>query len=82
MEANVHTNTKEGVCSLFERSIVPSYHHVSAKHLPAYPDEMAFRLNNRHNQYLFRDTLMALIGADTLPYQELVREKVPEGPQL
>lgn len=44
----------------------------------AYLDEMAFRFNNRENAYLFRDTLMALIGAEVLPYQELIREKVSE----
>jgi hypothetical protein len=74
VQANVHTNTIEGVWSLFKRSIVGSCHHLSAKHLDAYLDEMAFRFNNRHNQYLFRDTLMALIGAGAMPYQELIRE--------
>ncbi len=49
-----------------------SYHHLSARHLPAYLDEMAFRYNNRKNPYLFRDTLMKLIGSENLPYQELV----------
>ena len=33
---------------------------------------MAFIYNNRKNPYLFRDTLIKLIGADGLPYQELV----------
>jgi len=37
----------------------------------AYFDEMAFRFNNRHNPYLFRDTLFKLIGAENLPYSEL-----------
>jgi hypothetical protein len=40
------------------------------KHLAAYLDEMAFRFDNRHNQYLFRDTLLKLIDAETLPYSE------------
>jgi hypothetical protein len=72
VQANVHTNTIEGVWSLFKRSIVGSYHHLSAKHLDAYPDEMAFPFNNRHNQYLFRDTLLRLLGAETLQYRELI----------
>ena len=42
------------------------------RHLPAYLDEMAFRYNNRKNPYLFRDTLMKLIGAESLPYQQLI----------
>ena len=31
-------------------------------------DEMAFRYNNRRNAHLFRDTLMKLVGADSLSY--------------
>jgi hypothetical protein len=72
VQANVHRNTIEGVWSLFKRSIVGSYHHLSAKRLPAYLDEMAFRFNNRNNLYLFRDTLMKLIQAENLPYQDLI----------
>jgi len=68
---DVHTNSIEGVWALFKRSIVGSYHHLSVRHLPAYLDELAFRFNNRNNPYLFRDTLMKLLGAETLPYQEL-----------
>jgi hypothetical protein len=44
----------------------------SRRRLPAYLDEMAFRYNNRKNPYLFRDTLMKLIGAETLEYKELI----------
>jgi hypothetical protein len=33
---------------------------------------MAFRFNNRENSYLFRDTLLKLLGASTLRYEELV----------
>ena len=36
VNGNVHTNTVEGVWSLFKRSLVGSYHKVSVKHLPAY----------------------------------------------
>jgi transposase-like protein len=68
----VHTNTIEGVWSLFKRSVIGTYHQLSAKHLPAYLDEMAFRFNNRDNAYLFRDTLLRMIEGETLPYEELV----------
>ena len=71
----VHTNTIEGVWSLFKRSVIGTYHQLSAKHLPAYLDEMAFRFNNRDNAYLFRDTLLRMIEGETLPYAELVAEK-------
>jgi len=72
VQADVHTNTIEGVWSLFKRSVVGSYHHLSVKHLPAYLDEMAFRYNERGNPYLFRDALVRLIEADTMPYAELI----------
>ena len=72
VQADVHTNTIESVWSLFKRSVIGSYHHLSVKHLPAYLDEMAFRYNNRENAYLFRDTLLRLIDAETMPYRELV----------
>ena len=35
---------------------------------------MEFRYNNRNNPYLFRDTLLKLSGAGTLPYEELVAD--------
>jgi hypothetical protein len=50
---------------------VGSWHKVSAKHLPAYLNEMTFRFNNRANPYLFRDTLMKLIEAPVLEYKKL-----------
>ena len=58
--------------SLLKRSIIGSYHHLSVKHLDAYLDEMAFRYNNRENAYLFRDTLLRLIGAEGMTYSELI----------
>jgi hypothetical protein len=48
---------------------------MSAKHLPAYLDEMAFRFNNRDNAFLFRDTLPRMIEGETLHYAELVEAK-------
>ncbi len=72
VRGDVHTNSAEGVWSLFKRSIVGSYHHVSAKHLDAYLDEFEFRFNNRENPYLFRDTLKRMLNADNLAFKELV----------
>ncbi|MEX2227652.1 MAG: IS1595 family transposase [Dehalococcoidia bacterium] len=72
VRGDVHTNTVEGVWSLLKRSVVDSYHQLSAKHLPAYLDEMSFRFNNRDNPYLFRDTLLRLLNAETLRYAELI----------
>jgi transposase-like protein len=71
VRGDVHTNSVEGVWSLFKRSIVGSYHQISAKHLDAYLDEFEWRFNNRKNPYLFRDTLLKLIESDSLPYEKL-----------
>lgn len=73
VRGEVHTNTVEGVWSLFKRSVIGSYHQISVKHLPAYLDEFAFRFNNRENPYLFRDTLLRLVDADALPFSQLTR---------
>ena len=70
----VHTNSIENVWSLLKRSIVGSYHQVSAKHLDAYLDELEFRFNNRENPYMFRDALCKLLVAETLPYEKLIKD--------
>ena len=74
VRGDVHTNSIENVWSLFKRSVVGSYHKLSAKHLPAYLDEMEWRFNNRENPYLFRDTLKALLSADVLTYESLTAD--------
>jgi transposase-like protein len=69
-----HTNSLENVWSLFKRSIVGSYHQLSMKHLDRYLDEFEFRFNNRHNPFLFRDTLLRLLQSSKLEYKELTKE--------
>lgn len=68
---DVHTNTVESAFSLLKRGIVGTWHKVSAKHLPAYLDEVCFRFNNRHNPYLFRDVLIKLIQTPHVEYKQL-----------
>ena len=68
---DIHTNTVESAFSLLKRGIVGTWHKVSAKHLPAYLDEMCFRFNNRKNPYLFRDTILKLIASPNLEYKHL-----------
>src|SRR5713226_4107121 len=65
----VTTNSVESAFSLFKRGIVGAWHKVSAKHLPAYLQEMTFRFNNRKNQYLFRDTLIRLLASGNVEYK-------------
>jgi hypothetical protein len=38
---------------------------------PAYLDETCFRFNNRKNEFLFRDTMLKLIGSPNLEYKHL-----------
>jgi transposase-like protein len=67
----VHTNSVENVWSLLKRSIVGSFHKVSAKHLERYLDELEFRFNNRKNPYMFRDVLLRVIDKTALRYDKL-----------
>jgi transposase-like protein len=71
VRADVHTNSVESVFSLFKRSIVGSFHQISAKHADRYLDEFEFRFNNRKNPYLFRDTILRLTQAEKMPYEQL-----------
>lgn len=48
-------------------------HRISAKHMPAYLDEIAWRFNNRKNPFLFRDTMLKLIHSENLEYKELTK---------
>lgn len=71
VDGDIHTNTVESAFSLLKRGIIGTWHRISAKHLPAYLDEMEFRFNNRKNSFLFRDTMLKLISAPNLEYKKL-----------
>ena len=68
---DVHTNSVEGVWSLFKRSIVGSFHKISAKHMDRYLEELEWRFNNRNNPHIFRDTLRRIVDTDALTYESL-----------
>ncbi len=68
---DTYTNTVENAFSLFKRGVRGTWHHVSAKHLASYLEEMEFRFNNRKNPYLFRDTILKLIASSNLEYKKL-----------
>ncbi len=74
VRGEVHVNSVENIWSLLKRSIIGSYHQVSAKHLDAYLDELEFRFNNRENPYMFRDALCKLLVANCLPYAKLIED--------
>jgi transposase-like protein len=73
VHGDIHTNGIESVWSLLKRSVVGTYHKVSVKHLDAYLGELEHRFNNRQNKFLFRDTLLKLVEAKKLTYQELTK---------
>lgn len=59
VEGDVHTNTIEGFWSLLKRGIGGVYHAVSAKHLPGYLNEYAFRYNHRNDDLPMFKTLLS-----------------------
>lgn len=67
----VHTNTVESGFSLLKRGIMGTWHNISAKHLPAYLNEMMFRFNRRKNSDLFLDTLRHMVTAPVLTFERL-----------
>ena len=69
---DVHTNSIEGVWSLFKCSIVGTFHKMSAKHMDRYLEELEWRFNNRDNPHIFRDTLAQIVNTDPLQYKTLV----------
>jgi transposase-like protein len=69
---DTHTNTIENAFSLFKRGVRGTWHHISAKHLASYLEEMSFRFNNRKNPFLFRDTILKLIASSNLEYKQLI----------
>jgi hypothetical protein len=75
VRGNIHTNSIENAFSLLKRGITGSWHHVSAKHLQRYLDEMSFRFSERKNPHLFSDTLTELLSADPLTFKTLTRKR-------
>jgi transposase-like protein len=71
VDGDITTNGIESAFSLLKRGIVGSWHKVSAKHLPAYLEEMSFRFNRRNSKTLFLETLQHMITADPLTYGAL-----------
>ena len=69
---DVHTNSVEGVWSLFKRSIAGTFHKMSVKHMDRYLEELEWRFNNRNNPHIFRDTLARIMHTDPLQYRELI----------
>ncbi len=71
---DVHTNSVEGVWSLFKRSIVGSFHKMSVKHMDRYLEELEWRFNNRDNPHIFRDALRRIMRTSPLEYRTLIAD--------
>jgi transposase-like protein len=69
---DANTNSIENAWSLFKRSIVGSFHQISAKHCESYLSEFEWRFNNRNNPHLFRDTLIRLLNSPKMEFKELI----------
>ena len=69
---DVHTNSVEGVWSLFKRSLIGAFHKMSAKHMDRYLEEFEWRFNNRDNPDIFIDTLKRIVNTGNLTYRNLV----------
>ena len=69
---DVHTNSIEGVWSLFKRSIIGTFHKMSVKHMDRYLEELEWRHNNRDNPHIFPDTLRRIMNTGNLTYRTLV----------
>ena len=69
---DVHTNSIEGVWSLFKRSIIGTFHKMSVKHMDRYLEELEWRHNNRDNPRIFPDTLHRIMNTGNLTYRTLI----------
>ncbi|MBZ5706857.1 MAG: hypothetical protein LAN63_16020 [Acidobacteriia bacterium] len=59
-----------------------TWHRISAKHLPAYLDEMTFRFNRRKSPALFLDTLRHMVTSPALTFEKLTADSlVPRSAQ-
>jgi transposase-like protein len=73
VRGDAHTNSIENAWSLFKRSIVGSFHQISAKHVEAYLDEFEWRFNGRKNPDLFKDTMRRLLNSPKMEFKELIK---------
>ena len=68
VRGDVHTNSNEGVWSLFERSIIGAFHHISEKHMDRYLEELEWRFSNRDKDHIFTNN----VRTEHMTHRELV----------
>lgn len=69
----IHTNSIEGVFSLFDRMVIGTYHYISPKHMQKYANELSFRFNSRQSSSLDRFNLLLANSDKRLTYQNLIK---------
>jgi hypothetical protein len=68
----IHTNTIEGVFSMFDRMVIGTYHYISPKHMQKYANEMSFRYNSRKSSDCSRFNLMLSNTENRITYNTLI----------
>lgn len=79
VRGDIHTNTIEGVFSIFKRGMIGTYQHCGEQHLQRYLNEFDFRMSNRAKLGV-NDTMraeLAIKGAEgkRLTYHQSNRER-------
>jgi len=59
VDGEVHVSFVENAWSLFKRSLIGVFHHVSTKYLQHYLDEFCFRYRHRHEKARLMDLVLA-----------------------
>ena len=70
---NVHVNGVENAWSLFSRSVMGAFHHISVKHLPRYLHEFDSRFNARHPNGGYFERILRQSDGRRLTMDDLVR---------
>lgn len=70
-EGVIHTNSIEGVFSMFDRMVIGTYHYISPKHMQKYANELSFRYNTRQSSEAARFNLLLSNTQNRLTYKNL-----------
>lgn len=68
----IHTNSIEGIFSMFDRMVIGTYHYLSGKHMQKYADELSYRYNTRNNSTSYRFNLLLANATNKLTYKTLI----------
>ncbi|MBS1777711.1 MAG: IS1595 family transposase [Bacteroidetes bacterium] len=69
----IHTNSIEGVFSMFDRMVIGTYHYISPKHMQKYANELSFRYNSRTHSECSRFNMLLSHCTNRLTYKTLIK---------